>query len=646
MSAEFTEMTGKVIKEATRLAKEKGHLQLDPGHVFAVLLKDRSSLPAQVLSRLNGDSVEVQKGCERLLSSFSSQKPAPEDIAPNNAMRQTLQEAEQQRKASSGSYVSLPDLFLALLKQKAIKEVLSSAGYSISLVEKAMQDLRGSKKVDSQTGDENFEALTKYGRDLVADAENGRLDPVIGRDEEIRRVVQVLARRTKNNPILVGDPGVGKTAIVEGLAQRVVIGDVPEALKSCRVIALDVGALISGAKYRGEFEERLKAVLQEVKDAEGRVVLFIDEAHLLIGAGKTDGAMDAANLLKPMLARGELRCIGATTMDEYRKYIEKDAALERRFQQVLVDEPTVQTAITILRGLKERYAAHHGVSIQDASLVAAAQLSDRYITTRFLPDKAVDLLDEACSKIRVQLSSQPEAIDTLERRRQYLEVEVKALSKEKDSGSKTRLQEAQKELSQVTEELAPLRARYQQEKELIDDLSKAKTKLQDLKRKLDLMEARHDVDAAADLRYEAIPGVLQRIRELERRKKDFDESCDSPLLCETVTPMHIAEVVARWTGIPVAKLSQTEKARLLHLESELNKRVVGQEEASAAVARAILRSAAKLSRRNQPTGSFLFAGPTGVGKTELAKALASELFDSETKMIRFETCRSTWSSTP
>ncbi|CAJ1375992.1 unnamed protein product [Effrenium voratum] len=488
MSAEFTEMTSKVIQEAARLAKDRGHLQLDPGHVFAVLLKDRSSLAAQVLGRLNGDSVEVQQGCERLLNSFSSQTPAPEEIAPNNGMRQTLHEAEVQRKASGGSYVSLPDLFLALLKQKSIKEVLSSAGYSITQVEKAMQDLRGSKKVDTQTADENFEALSKYGRDLVADAENGKLDPVIGRDEEIRRVVQVLARRTKNNPILVGDPGVGKTAIVEGLAQRVVVGDVPEALKNCRVVALDVGALISGAKYRGEFEERLKAVLQEVKDAEGRIVLFIDEAHLLIGAGKTDGAMDAANLLKPMLARGELRCIGATTVDEYRKYIEKDAALERRFQQVSVDEPSVQTTITILRGLKDRYATHHGVSIQDASLVAAAQLSDRYITTRFLPDKAVDLLDEACSKIRVQLSSQPEAVDSLERRRQYLEVEVKALSKEKDHGSKTRLHEAQKELAQVSEELAPLRARYQQERELIDDQGKAKTKLQDLKRKLDLME--------------------------------------------------------------------------------------------------------------------------------------------------------------
>eukprot|EP00930_Biecheleria_cincta_P104411 TRINITY_DN9669_c0_g1_i2.p1 TRINITY_DN9669_c0_g1~~TRINITY_DN9669_c0_g1_i2.p1 ORF type:complete len:948 (-),score=249.80 TRINITY_DN9669_c0_g1_i2:169-2649(-) len=550
-------------------------------------------------------------------------------------MRAALKEAEALRKAHGDSHLSLPDLFLALCKQKSIREALSAASFSLSQMEQAVKAVRGSRNVTSESGDANFEALTKYGRDLVSDAEAGKLDPVIGRDDEIRRVIQVLARRTKNNPILVGEPGVGKTAIAEGLAQRIVVGDVPEALKDCRVIALDVGALVSGAKYRGEFEERLKAVLQEVKDADGRVVLFIDEAHLLIGAGKTDGAMDAANLLKPMLARGELRCIGATTLDEYRKYIEKDAALERRFQMVSVEEPELQTAVTILRGLKDRYSAHHGVSIQDAALVAAATLSDRYITNRFLPDKAVDLLDEACSKIRVQLSSQPECIDRLERRKHHLEVEVKALSKEADKASKQRLQEAQKELSTLAEELAPLRARYDHERGTIEDLKGAKQKLQQLKRKLEVMEARHDVDSAADLRYDAIPGVQQRIKDLEKSKAEYQKS-ESPLLVETVTPEHIADVVSRWTGIPVSKLSQGERVRLLSLEKELKKRVVGQDEAAEAVARAVLRSAAKLSRRNQPTGSFLFAGPTGVGKTELAKALSAELFDSESHMVRFD----------
>eukprot|EP00931_Biecheleriopsis_adriatica_P050636 TRINITY_DN2933_c0_g1_i2.p1 TRINITY_DN2933_c0_g1~~TRINITY_DN2933_c0_g1_i2.p1 ORF type:complete len:911 (+),score=272.42 TRINITY_DN2933_c0_g1_i2:57-2789(+) len=636
MPGEFTEMTSKVLQAAVDLGKKRGNLQLDPSHLISVLLKDKASLPAQVLARVGGDLAEFQHQIESQLASLASQSPAPPDLSPNNAMRSALADAEKLRQANSDSHLSLPDLFLATCKQKSIREALSAASFSYAKIEAAIKEARGSRKVDSQSGDEHFEALSKYGRDLVSDAEAGKLDPVIGRDEEIRRIIQVLARRTKNNPILVGEPGVGKTAIAEGLAQRIVVGDVPEALKECRVFALDVGALISGAKYRGEFEERLKAVLQEVQQADGRIILFIDEAHLLIGAGKTDGAMDAANLLKPMLARGELRCIGATTLDEYRKYIEKDAALERRFQMVSVEEPSLQTAITILRGLKDRYANHHGVSILDSALVAAATLSDRYITTRFLPDKAVDLLDEACSKIRVQLSSQPESIDKLERHRQHLEVEVKALDKESDKASKQRLAEAKKELSSVNEELAPLRARYDQERSHIEDLKASKRKLQDLKRKLEVMEARHDVDAAADLRYDAIPGVMQRIRDLEKQKKDCDERTETPLLVETVTPEHIAEVVSRWTGIPVAKLSQGERQRLLSLEQELKRRVVGQDEAAEAVSRAVLRSAAKLSRRNQPTGSFLFAGPTGVGKTELAKALSAELFDSEHKLIRFD----------
>merc|ERR1719401_1291331 len=406
-------------------------------------------------------------------------------------MKAILTDAESMRKFNGDSHLSLPDLFSAICKHKSMREALAAANFSAGRIEQAVKDMRGSRQVNSESGDSNFEALSKYGRDLVTDAESAKLDPVIGRDDEIRRVIQILARRTKNNPILVGEPGVGKTAIAEGLAQRIVVGDIPEALQNCRVYSLDVGAIISGAKFRGEFEERLKAVLQEVQQAEGRIILFIDEAHLLIGAGKGDGAMDAANLLKPMLARGELRCIGATTLNEFRKYIEKDPALERRFQQVSVEEPSLQTAITILRGLKNRYVEHHGVNVQDSALVAAASLSDRYITTRFLPDKAVDLLDEACSKIRVQLSSQPESIDKLERCRQHLEVEVKALGKESDKTSKQRLHEAQRELAGISEELAPLRAKYDQERGLIEDLKHAKQKLGDLQRKLQVMEARH-----------------------------------------------------------------------------------------------------------------------------------------------------------
>eukprot|EP00743_Colponemidia_sp_Colp-15_P002079 GILK01002255.1.p1 GENE.GILK01002255.1~~GILK01002255.1.p1 ORF type:complete len:749 (-),score=175.09 GILK01002255.1:172-2418(-) len=479
----------------------------------------------------------------------------------------------------------------------------------------------------------NDSALAKYGIDLVASAEKGKLDPVIGRDEEIRRVIQILSRRTKNNPVLIGEPGVGKTAIVEGLAQRIVRGDIPKNLQ-CRVISLDMGALVAGAKYRGEFEDRLKAVLKEVKDAEGKIIMFIDEIHLVLGAGKAEGAMDAANLLKPMLARGELRCIGATTLDEYRQHIEKDAAFERRFQQVLVGEPSVTDTVSILRGLKEKYESHHGVSIQDAALVAAAQLADRYITTRFLPDKAIDLMDEACANARVQLDSQPEVIDQLERRRLQLEVEATALDREKDKASKQRLEKVREAIAQINEELRPLVSQYEEEKKSLDELRELNSKLEHLKWKAEDAERRYDLTTSADIRYEAIPNLQAKIRQLELDKKSKSDT--NRLLKEVIGPEQIAEIVSRWTGIPVSKLSQSERERILNLPERLHERVVGQDEAVQAVAHAIIRSRAGMGSPHHPMGSFLFLGPTGVGKTELAKALAIELFDDESKMVRID----------
>jgi ATP-dependent Clp protease ATP-binding subunit ClpB len=478
--------------------------------------------------------------------------------------------------------------------------------------------------------------LNKYGHDLVADAEAGKLDPVIGRDDEIRRVIRVLCRRTKNNPVLIGEPGVGKTAIVEGLAQRIVRGDIPESLNNKRVISLDMGALVAGAKYRGEFEERLKAVLKEIKESTVGIILFIDEIHLVLGAGKTDGAMDAANLLKPMLARGELRCIGATTLAEYRKHVEKDPAFERRFQQVYVAEPSVNDTISILRGLKEKYEAHHGVRIADSALVLAAQLSHRYITNRFLPDKAIDLVDEACANTRVQLDSQPEAIDNLERRRLQLEVEAAALAKEDDEASKQRLKACHTELSKIKEDLQPLKLRFEQERGRLSKIQDAKKKLEQLKAKMAAAERAKDVSAVADIRYYAIPETQKKLEKLVAEQEEMRKNNSDQLVGETISGEQIAEVISRWTGIPVTKLNQTEKERLLHLNDVLHKRVIGQSEAVDAVAEAVLRSRAGLGREHQPTGSFLFLGPTGVGKTELAKALASELFDSEKQMVRID----------
>jgi len=625
----FTEAAQQVLAAAQRRAGSMGHQQMDALHALLAEVEDKASLGSRVLGSVSGDMQQLRSSIDAGLAQFPKVSPTPEEPQPNNKMRQVIADAQAMGKEKGDTHVSVSDLFVATVR--ACRKTLAEASYSVQAIEEAVKKLRGSQKVVSSTGDANFDALNKYGTDLVAAAEAGKLDPVIGRDEEIRRVIRVLSRRTKNNPILIGDPGVGKTCIVEGLASRIMRGDVPENLKGCRVIALDLGALVSGAKYRGEFEERLKAVLEEVKAAEGKVILFIDEMHLLVGAGKAEGAMDAANLLKPMLARGELRCVGATTLDEHRRYIEKDSALERRFQQVMVKEPSVQATVTILRGLRDRYAAHHGVNIQDAALVAAASLADRYITTRFLPDKAVDLVDEACASIRTQLASQPEELDRLERKKMELEVEVKALSKETDKESAERLREAKSELANLADQVTPLKARFEHEKALVTEVHSAKQKMQVLQSKMQLAEIHGDLDTVSDLRYEAIPGLKKRIEQLEAEK-----ASGLSMLREVVTVEDVAEVVARWTGIPVQRLSQTERERLLHLGPSLKARVLGQDEAADAIARAVLISAAQLKSRNRPMGSFLFPGPTGVGKTEMAKALAAELFDSETKMIRLD----------
>lgn len=591
---------------------------------------DTSGGTGNVEGTLNGQ-------LEILLAKLPAQEPPPDEVAPSSKLIKVFREAERFQKKHGDSFVAVDHVVRALIGDNDLKPVFTVAGISVASLEKAIKEVRGSGKVDSKHAENNFDALSKYARNLVEDAKEGKLDPCIGRGVEIARGIRILARRTKNNPILVGEPGTGKTAIVEGLANRIFRGDVPETLKECEVWSLDMGALVAGAKYRGEFEERLKAVLKEVESMNGKVVLFIDEIHLVLGAGKADGAMDAANLMKPMLARGQLRCIGATTNEEYRKYLEKDKAFARRFQIISVAEPSVEATVSILRGLRDSYESHHGVKILDSSLVLAAKLAKRYVTTRFLPDSAIDLIDEAAAHIRVQLDSQPEKIDQLERRKLQLEVEATALKTEKDKQSKRRLETVSKELAQINEELRPLLLKHEAEKTRMDEIRRLKQRVKQVEQKIIQAEQRKDLSTIADLKYGALPEYHKQIEKLTKEDvKIKQENSGDRLLTEEVSPNDIADVVSRWTGIPCSKLTSTESGKLLKLEERLRKRVIGQYEAVKIVSDAIIRSRAGLHPKNRPQGSFLFLGPTGVGKTELAKGLAADLFDDESNIIRID----------
>ncbi len=629
----YTQKSQEALLAAQRLAEELNHQTVEPAHVLLALLRQEDGVVPAIVTKVAGSVQALQEELSNELESKPRVYGGSTQVGLSRQASDVLISAEKFAKGMKDDYVSTEHILLGLSESSERKR-LQSYGLTRDAILKALTEVRGSQRVTSPTPEDTYDALGKYGRDLTDMARRGKLDPVIGRDEEIRRLIQILSRRTKNNPALIGDPGVGKTAIVEGLAQRIVNGDVPEGLKRKRLVQLDMGALIAGAKYRGEFEERLKAVLKEITDSEGEILLFVDEMHTVVGAGAAEGAMDAGNMLKPMLARGELHMIGATTLDEYRKYVEKDPALERRFQPVLVEEPSVEDTISILRGLKERYEIHHGVRITDPATIAAATLSNRYIADRQLPDKAIDLIDEAAARLRTEIDSKPQALDEVDRQIMQLEIEREALKKEKDKASKERLENIVAELADLQEESSQLHARWMMEKEAISNLQAAKERIEQTRLDIERAERQSDLETAARLRYSTLRELENQVVELESRIKQIQAG--DALLKEEVDAEEIAEIVSRWTGIPVTKLLEGEMEKLVHMEERLHQRVVGQDEALKAVSNAVRRSRAGLQDPNRPIGSFIFLGPTGVGKTELARALAEFLFDDERAMIRID----------